>query len=144
MPLTRTDPYRTHNFRIEIDGIDRAGFREASGLESSAAVMDYREGTMGVSAVTKLPGLVSQPVVTLRGGMTTDDTLWEWHKAVSDGRVERRNGSIVLLDEAGEEQVRWNFVEAWPSKWNGPAFNATENEVAIEALEITHEGLTRA
>lgn len=143
MPLTRNDPYRTHNFRVELDGIDRAGFREATGLESTTTPIDYREGTMGLS-VQKLPGLVQQSTVTLRGGITDDPALWNWRKTVIDGKVERKNGSIVLLDEAGAETLRWNFHEAWPSKWTGPAFNATGNEVAIEALEITHEGLQRA
>jgi phage tail-like protein len=61
-----------------------------------------------------------------------------------DGVVQRKNGSIVLLDDAGAEKVRWNFHDAWPTKWTGPSFNATGNEVAIEALEIAHEGLVRA
>jgi phage tail-like protein len=143
MALSRNDPYRTHNFRIEIDGIDRAGFREASGLETTTAPIDYREGTMGLS-VQKLPGLVQQSTITLRGGITDDPALWDWRKTVMDGKVERKNGSIVLLDEAGEERLRWNFVDAWPSKWTGPALNATGNEVAIESLEITHEGLAKA
>ena len=143
MALTRNDPYRTHNFRIELDGIDRAGFREASGLESTTAPIDYREGTMGLS-VQKLPGLVQQSTITLRGGLTDDSALWDWRKSVVDGAVQRKNGSIVLLNEEGEEKLRWNFVEAWPSKWTGPALNATGNEVAIEALEITHEGLAKA
>lgn len=143
MALSRNDPYRTHNFRIEIDGIDRAGFREASGLETTTAPIDYREGTMGLS-VQKLPGLVQQSTITLRGGITDDAVLWDWRKTVMDGKVERKNGSIVLLDEAGEERLRWNFVDAWPSKWTGPALNATGNEVAIESLEITHEGLAKA
>jgi len=143
MALSRNDPYRTHNFRIEIDGIDRAGFREASGLETTTAPIDYREGTMGLS-VQKLPGLVQQSTITLRGGITDDPVLWDWRKTVMDGKVERKNGSIVLLDEAGEERLRWNFVDAWPSKWTGPALNATGNEVAVESLEITHEGLAKA
>lgn len=143
MALSRNDPYRTHNFRIEIDGIDRAGFREASGLETTTAPIDYREGTMGLS-VQKLPGLVQQSTITLRGGITDDPSLWAWRKTVMDGKVVRKNGSIVLLDEAGEERLRWNFVDAWPSKWTGPALNATGNEVAIESLEITHEGLAKA
>jgi phage tail-like protein len=61
-----------------------------------------------------------------------------------DGKVERMNGSIVLMDDAGEEQARWNFVAGWPTKWTGPSFNATSNEVAIETLEIAHEGIEKA
>jgi phage tail-like protein len=61
-----------------------------------------------------------------------------------DGTVERKNGSIVLLDTTGAEKLRWNFVEGWPTKWTGPTFNATSNDVAIETLEIAHEGLEKA
>jgi phage tail-like protein len=61
-----------------------------------------------------------------------------------DGRVERRNGSIILLDDQRQAVVRWNFREGWISKWEGPAFNAKSNEVAIETIEIAHEGLELA
>ena len=60
-----------------------------------------------------------------------------------DGKVERKNGSIVLLDDSGEEKVRWNFRDGWPTKWTAPTFNATGTEVAIETLEIAHEGMER-
>jgi phage tail-like protein len=63
---------------------------------------------------------------------------------VLDGRAERRNGSIILMDEAGNERVRWNFLNAWPAKWTGPAFNATDNAVAVETLELAHEELKLA
>ncbi|CAK0739542.1 hypothetical protein CCP1ISM_10630001 [Azospirillaceae bacterium] len=76
--------------------------------------------------------------------MTDDAELWSWRKKAMDGTVERKNGSIIQLDETGTEMVRWNFSEAWPTKWTGPSFNATGNEVAIETLDIVHEGLTRA
>ena len=61
-----------------------------------------------------------------------------------DGKTERRSGSIVLLNEAGAEKLRWNFSNAWPSKWTGPAFNSTGNSVAVETLELTHEEVTKA
>jgi phage tail-like protein len=63
---------------------------------------------------------------------------------VIDGKTERKNGSIVLLDETGAEKIRWNFANGWPTKWTGPSFNATSTAVAIEMLEITHEELQRA
>jgi phage tail-like protein len=142
MPLTRRDPYRAHSFRLEIDGIERGGFRECSGLESTSAPIDYREGD-DAPTLQRIPGMVSYGPITLRWGASDDDDLFEWRRLVAEGRVERRNGSIVLIDETGVERMRWNFVQAWPSKWTGPAFNATGNDVAIEALEITHEGLSR-
>lgn len=136
----RKDPFRSYNFRIELDGIDRGGFRECSGLDASQDPIEYREGTEGLTA-RKLPGLNKYSNITLKWGMTDDTELWDWRKKAITGKVERKNGSIVLLDETGEEKLRWNFREAWPTKWTGPTFNATGNEVAIETLEIAHEGL---
>ena len=139
----RKDPFRAFNFLVEIDGIARAGFRECSGLDSSQNPIEYREGNDGLTT-RKLPGLNTFSNITLRWGITDDAELWEWRKKAAEGKVERRNGSIVLLDSAGQEQVRWNFRNAWPNRWTGPSFNATGNEVAIEAIEIAHEGLERA
>ncbi|MFZ2168854.1 MAG: phage tail protein [Methylococcaceae bacterium] len=139
----RTDPYRVYKFKIEIDGITRGGFREASGLDSSQDPIEYREGTDGLHA-KKLPGLNKSSNISLKWGITDDAQLWEWRKKSIDGKVERKNGSIVLYNDAGEEKIRWNFMEGWPTKWTGPSFNATGNEVAIETLEIAHEGLTKA
>jgi phage tail-like protein len=144
MPVgDRNDPYRAYNFIIEIDGITRAGFRECSGLDSTQTPIEYREGTDPLT-VRKLPGMVMYANLTLARGVTDDVELWEWRAAAQNGQLERRNGSVVLLDDTGEEQARWNFREGWPSKWTGPTFNATGAEVAIETLEISHEGLERA
>jgi phage tail-like protein len=139
----RRDPYRVYNFIVEIDGISRAAFRECSGLDSSSDPIDYREGTDG-RTMRKLPGLVKHANITLKWGTTDDGSLWDWHRSVVDGTVERKNGSIVLLDDTGAEKLRWNFVDGWPTKWLGPSLNATGNEVAIESLEIVHEGLVKA
>jgi len=139
----RKDPYRVYNFVVEIDGIARAAFRECSGLDTSNDPIDYREGTDG-RHVRKLPGLTRSANISLRWGTTDDASLWDWRKTVMDGVVERKNGSIVLLDDTGAEKVRWNFRDGWPTKWTGPSLNATGNEVAIETLEIVHEGLVKA
>jgi len=139
----RNDPYRSYNFIVEIDGIARAAFRECSGLDTSNDPIDYREGTDG-RHVRKLPGLTKSANITLKWGTTDDAALWQWRKTVMDGVVQRKNGSIVLLDDTGSEKLRWNFNDGWPTKWTGPTFNATSNEVAIETLEIVHEGLVKA
>ena len=136
----RRDPFRSFNFAVEIDGIARAGFRECSGLDASQDPIEYREGTEGLTT-RKLPGLNKYSNITLKWGMTDDHEIWDWRKKAMTGKIERKNGSIVLLDDAGAEKMRWNFREAWPTKWTGPSFNATGNEVAIETLEIAHEGL---
>lgn len=144
MPVgTRTDPYRSYNFLIEIDGIIQAGFQECSGLDSTTDPIEYREGN-DPNHVRKLPGLNKVIAITLKRGITDSDELWKWRLSVMQGKPERRNGSIVLLDDTGTEKLRWNFHEAWPSKWTGPTFNATGNTVAVETLELTHEELLKA
>lgn len=139
----RVDPYRGFNFLVEIDGITQAGFQEVSGLDSSTDSVDYREGS-DPNHVRKLTGLNKFSAVTLKRGITDSDELWKWRLTVMEGRTERRNGSIILLDAEGKERLRWNFINAWPSKWTGPAFNATSTAVAVETLEITHEELMKA
>jgi phage tail-like protein len=144
MPIgDRRDPYHSYNFLVEIDGITRAGFRECSGLDSSQEPINYREGSDPLTT-RRLPGLVQYSNITLRWGISDDADLWEWRQAAADGKVERRNGSIVLRDDTGTEKLRWNFRDGWPTKWTGPTLNATGNEVAIESLEIVHEGIARA
>ena len=141
-PPQRDDPYRAFNFLVEIDGLTVAAFSEVSGLESETAVIEYRAGGEG-NTVRKLPGLTKYANIVLRRGVTQDAELWNWRKTVEQGTVERRNGSIVLLADDRTPVLRWNFFNGWISKWEGPALNAKGNEVAIETIEIAHEGLTR-
>ncbi|SRR6266567_8075952 len=139
----RKDPLRAFNFKLEMDGVTKAGFRECSGLDASTDPVDYREGQDKGNISRKLTGLNKHANIVLKRGVTDDHSLWDWRKKVIDGKTDRQHGSVVLCDETGEEKVRWNFVEGWPTKWTGPTFNATSNEVAIETLEIVHEGLTK-
>jgi phage tail-like protein len=143
MPAGRVDPYRSYSFLVEIDGLTHAGFQECTGLDESTETVEYREGS-DPNHVRKLPGLGRYTNITLRRGVTDSDELWKWRTTVRNGREERRNGSIVLLDLTGREVRRWNFFNAFPSRWTGPAFNATANAVAIEALEITYEDMQQA
>ena len=139
----RGDPYGNFNFLVEIDGITRAAFHEVSGFDSTVDVIEHREGGENTTP-RKLPGMTKHSNIVLKWGLTDDADLYNWHRDVVNGRVQRRNGSIVLLDRQGQERMRWNFVNAWPSKWDGPDFNAEGNDVAIETLELAHEGVTRA
>lgn len=140
----RTDPYRGFNFKVEIDGVSRNGFRECTGLDAATAPVDYREGIEKGNVVRKLTGLNTYSPITLKWGITDDKSLWEWRDKVIQGKTERKNVSVILMDEAGEEKKRWNLVQAWPSKYVAPSFNATANEVAIETLEIQNEGMVVA
>jgi phage tail-like protein len=139
----RNDPYGGYNFLVEIDGITRAAFRECSGLDTSQDASEYREGADPLT-VRKLPGLIKYSNVTLKRGITDDAELWEWRKTVMAGQVERKNMSIILMNDAREEKLRWNLINCWPTKWEGPSFNATSSDVAVETLEIAHEGLAKA
>ena len=134
------DPYRSFNFLVEIDSITVAAFSEVSGLTAETEVIEYRTGAM-LGGVRKLAGLTKYTNITLKRGMTQNLELWNWYKNVVDGKTDRRSASIVLLDEAHKEVLRWNVVNAWPRKWDGPALNARHNEIAIETLELAHEGL---
>jgi phage tail-like protein len=130
----RKDPYRGYNFRLEIDGIVQAGFHECTGLE---------EKDSSVAAI-KVSGSHKVGDVTLKRGVIGDLSLLEWLKESAGGKTQRKNGSIILMDERHVEKTRWNFVGGWPTKWVGPSLNAAANDVAIETLEIVHEGLTKA
>ena len=137
------DPYGNYNFLVEIDGIARAAFSECSGFGSTVDVIEHREGGENTT-VRKLPGQTKYAAIVLRWGMTDDRDLYDWHRRIVKGAIERKNGSIVLLDRTGAEKVRWNFVRAWPSRWDGPDFSAEGTDVAIETLEIAHEGIELA
>jgi phage tail-like protein len=141
----RQDPFAAFRFRVEVDGIQRGGFHEVSGLDSGQEAIAYREGNEKTSSVRKLPGLRKDPNLVFKRGITQDLELWQWRKLVLDGQIvqARRNGAIILLDDTGADVARWVFVNAWPSKYIGPRLNATGNEVAIETLELVHEGLER-
>jgi phage tail-like protein len=141
---TRNDPFRGFNFRVEIDGIGVAGFSEVSGLTADGDPADYREGTDAINNVRKLVALRKFPVMVFKRGFIKDDTLWKWYVRIANGEPDRRNGSVVLQNEAHKDVMRWNFENAWINKIEGPALKAAGNEVAIESMELCHEGLTLA
>ena len=139
------DPYVNFNFHVEIDGILRAAFQEVSGLDSSIDVIEHREGGENITK-RKIPGQVKFSNLQLKWGMTDDMDLYKWHRqwATGDPAAERKTGSIILFDRQGQEKARWDFVNGWPSKWTGPSFAAEQSDIAIESLEIAHEGIKRA
>lgn len=141
--MARVDPYRNFRFLVEIDGIVQAGFSDCTGFGSTIEVIDYREGGEAAT-VRKLPGKVSYPDIVLKWGVTDSRELYDWHLAAVNGQIERKNGSIILLDDTGQEKVRWNFFAAWPSKWDGPDFSAKGNDVAIDTLTVSCERVEQA
>jgi phage tail-like protein len=141
----RRDPYGNFNFLVEIDGIVRAAFHEVSGIDTSIDLIEHREGGENITT-RKYPGQVKFSNLTLKWGISDDRELYDWHRqwVTGDPAAKRKNGSVVLLDRAGQEKRRWNFFNGWPAKWTGPSLNAEANDIAIETLEIAHEGLQLA
>ena len=141
MAVQRDNPYLNFNFTVDIGAGDELGFSEVEGLSGEIEVIEYREGADRVNTARKLPGLAKFSNVKLKRGITGRTDLFEWWKTVRDGQVQRRNVTITLLDEQRQPVMRWLLRNAWPVKVEGPALHASGNEVAVETLELAHEGL---
>jgi len=145
MPTTsRNDPFKDYSFLVEIDGLADAAFSEVSGLSATAEVIEYREGSDKTTSARKLPGRVRHGDVTLERGLTTSRALFDWWMTVVDGNVQRRNVAIILLDDARQEVMRWLLRDAWIAKFEVGSLRARGNEVLIESVVLTHEGLELA
>lgn len=135
-------PYAKFRYKVEIDGLEAGGFSEASGFDASIDVIEYREGDM-VQTPMKLPGLKKYGNITLKQGVADSMVMYEWMIAGVEGEVERKTITITILDETETATSSWQVINAWPAKYTAPDFNALSSEVAIESIEIAHEGMTR-
>jgi phage tail-like protein len=135
------EPYINFNFLVELDGITRASFHECSAFSSSVDVLEYNEG--GSLSSMKLPGRVKYANIMLKRGMTADLELYNWHLQVVQGTIQRKNGSIILLDRSSTQVARWDFTQAFPSKCDGPDLNAEDNKIAFDSYEIVCTTLQR-
>jgi phage tail-like protein len=154
----RVDPYIAVNFVISLLDTSSAlavglslaqsaifdvalgGFSECSGLEMSMEAEEYKEGGLN-GTVRQFPNRVKWSKITLKRGFGTGTTLWDWHYGYAEGRGRRRDGMIVLLDSSHLPSQTWYFQRALPVRYQGPAMNASQNAVAIESLELVHEGV---
>jgi phage tail-like protein len=144
--MPEKDPVVSAWFGVEFQGQIVGAFRECTGLGSENEVVEYKaSGPKGEYVIKKVPGRLKWNNITLKQGITDAMMMWDWRKLVEQGDMTkaRKNGSIVMFDHTGKAVARWDFVAAWPSKLSGPSANANANEVAIEELEITHEGYSR-
>ena len=138
----RNDPYLSFRFLVEIQGLIVGGFSEVSGLQVATEIEEKREGGVN-DYVHKLPKLTKYQNITLKRGITDSDTLWEWHQDVVNGNIERKTIFVVLMDREGDEQWRWQFIDAYPVKWTGPDLTAGSSAVAIETIELAHNGIKK-
>lgn len=144
--MARLDPLRQFRFRLEIDGIDQAGFAEVAIGDSSTEPIEYREGDE-ITTVRKLNGLNKYANITLKWGVTDSTDLADWHQLVVDDATPldeaRRNVVIRVQNEAGEDKAAWEVTKAWPCKYDPTDLNGKGNEVAIDTLELCNEGIKR-
>lgn len=128
-------------FYITIDGLPRAVFAEASGLSVETSVEDIEEGGQN-DMVHRLPARTKLGNLTLKRGLTNSNEFLRWILDGSQGRIARRNLSLILYRPDGSESLRWDYIKAYPVKWSGPSLKSDDNNTAIESLELAHEGFT--
>lgn len=140
----RLDPYLPFNFLVELDGLLVGGFSQVQGLECSIACEEKVEG--GVNDYTHtLLKTVSHPRLVLRHGLTDLDGLWDWYDQTRQGRIRRRSGTIMVLDQQRLPAMWWDVKDALPVKWIGPSLEAgQDSQVAVESLELVHRGITKS
>jgi phage tail-like protein len=139
----RNDPYMAFNFLVEIEGLVVGGFSEVTGLQIETVIETYREGGLN-EYEHKLAGPTRYPSnLILKRGLTDIETLWSWHQDVMQGTIERKNGTIYLLDRQRLPAMWWDFMEAYPVKWTGPDLRADSSTVAVETVELVHRGISK-
>lgn len=135
-------PLPVFHFRVEWGGT-RIGFSEVTGLTQEVQAIEYRDGNFPEYSSIKMPGLRKYSNITLkRGVIKSDNDFFKWLSTVTMNTVERRDLTISLLDEAHNPVMTWKVNRAFPVKVEGPQLKAAGNEVAIETIELAHEGLT--
>jgi phage tail-like protein len=145
-PTFRADAYPAFNFQLTVIGVSPDGkaatacFTEISGLGIEMPSIAYRGGNENIR-FRQTPGVIKYTNLVCKFCTTGDITFLNWINKAMQGLVQRADGSVILLDENRNEVMRWNFTNGWPCKYTGPGLNAKNNEIAIETVEIVHEGL---
>jgi phage tail-like protein len=142
----RVDPFATFKFHVEIEDIKEAAFDECSGLDISTTVQEYEEGGLN-EYVHKFPGRTKHSNVTLKRGLAVSNELFKWYQKMEEALltgkpVELKKVTITLNATAGKQSMRWTLADAFPVKWSGPAYKASEAAVAIESIEFAHHGIS--
>lgn len=139
---TKPDPYRSFRFRVEIDGLISAQASEVSGLVVETETEPYEEGGVN-DFVHQFAKRTKYQPITLKRGITDLDEMWRWYQDVVNGNFERKSGSIILMDESGNDTWRWDVADAYPVKWSGPELKADSSVVAFETIELAHNGIKK-
>jgi phage tail-like protein len=137
----RKDPLGGYNFHIMIDNITGGGFKECTGLGLSQEMGTYREGNDHGLGLRKIPALSTVPNITLKRGIITERSLWDWFMDIKEGKENRRQMTIVLENDQHIAQITWHLVDCFPIRWSGPTLDATSNEFGFEEVEICCEDI---
>lgn len=142
MPNRRVfDHLGNFNFKIEIEGVTQGAFRNVEGFDSETEVIPVDDNLALDGWNTQRPGRTKYANLTLKRGYVHNQELWNWRKNVVEGVVERRNGSVILCGDDGNEIMRYNFFEAWPTKWKSVTMDGKGTDALVEELELTVERL---
>ena len=126
-------------FQIEIEGVTTGAFVACEGLEAEIDVVTFADGKLGETLYRKRPGRTNYRNIVLKRGVTQTSELWQWFKNAARGQVERKSGSIIVLDDTAAEIFRFNFFEAWPCRWKGLELQSDKPGSLIEEIEIAIE-----
>lgn len=138
----RLDPYFGFNFLVEIDGLLTGGFQSVGGLGGNIAVESVHEGG-DLKGPKHILGPTTWSNLTLSRGLIEIDTLWNWYEATARGVIKRKSGTIIMLDRKHIPVTMWNFKDAIPVRWDGPSFDGSSNQIAVEKIELAHRGLEK-
>jgi phage tail-like protein len=130
-----------YNFKVEIEGVTQAAFKNVEGLDAETEVIEYQDGDD--LQLRKRPGRTKYSNIVLKRGFIASEELWKWRETVIKGKVERKSGSIILCNDHGAEVMRYNFFEAWPAKWKGMQLDGKGTDVAVEEIELAVEKIER-
>lgn len=129
-----------YRFKIEIDGVQVGGFSEVSGFSTSMNTLEYEEGGINAYVHTFVAGFKHENLTLKKGFL--DKSLLQWYNKIKQGQIERKSGSVILLDSKNEEVVRWNFNDAYPIKFQSDPLSALGSEIVMQSLELVHTGLS--
>ncbi|MBW2444529.1 MAG: phage tail protein [Deltaproteobacteria bacterium] len=132
------------DFVVERNGTVFGRFQEVSGLSNANEVVEFREGG-DPGVVRKIPGRLKYADITLKRGIVSGDlSLWEWREQVETDFSSARSDLVVrMVDMRGTEHAIWHFTNAWPSRVSGPQARSDGNDIAVETLDLVHEGVVR-
>ncbi|ADM99963.1 phage tail protein [Dickeya dadantii] len=139
-------PMPKFHFEVKWDGGAGASmvasFQEITGLDIEAQIIEYRAGNSPVFSTIKMPGIIKSGNVTLKKGIfVKDNNFYDWFSKIKMNTIARTAVTINLLDESGSPAMTWKLKNAWPTKVSGTDLKSDGNEVAIETIELAHEGL---